>query len=384
MDAEIERLFDVDFLTRVARIPAQEGGGPDGGLHTTRLLSPPGSGGLLQATYRGRTAESGGTEGSAEPKQSWEFRRCRGGDAASAHSSSSVDNNEPAKNSPSSASEEILAKTLPRWTDALHSVATAVVDALGVPPGSVLARTGCSGHCSLSEKQPISGRQMEGCCVDLLRVFRYDALPTDSDRAERHGSSEHTDWGSLTVVWQDGSGGLQAWCVACQRWNDVPPARSTKSFDEGEAEEREELVELFVHVGDFLSLASGSSWPSPRHRVLCPVRDISGGVNVCDEGSIEGRSSLVYFAYPPPGVCMAGIEPILSLLKNDESQDNESELQATLPYRHYMLLQDQSSGSDRGEGVEVKEARARAVYDRIRNTPFDEVIQEKWGQVQRG
>eukprot|EP00554_Chaetoceros_debilis_P010665 CAMPEP_0194109020 /NCGR_PEP_ID=MMETSP0150-20130528/8623_1 /TAXON_ID=122233 /ORGANISM="Chaetoceros debilis, Strain MM31A-1" /LENGTH=69 /DNA_ID=CAMNT_0038797877 /DNA_START=33 /DNA_END=239 /DNA_ORIENTATION=+ len=57
--------------------------------------------------------------------------------------------------------------------------------------------------------------------MDLLRVFRYDAMTNARQQYAHLGSSPHTDWGSLTVVWQDSMGGLQIYCHDCDKWNDV-------------------------------------------------------------------------------------------------------------------------------------------------------------------
>jgi isopenicillin N synthase-like dioxygenase len=40
------------------------------------------------------------------------------------------------------------------------------------------------------------------------------------------GSSPHTDWGTLTVVWQDNKRGLQTHCDACNVWLDVNTSSS--------------------------------------------------------------------------------------------------------------------------------------------------------------
>uniref|UniRef100_A0A7S4N344 Isopenicillin N synthase-like Fe(2+) 2OG dioxygenase domain-containing protein n=1 Tax=Odontella aurita TaxID=265563 RepID=A0A7S4N344_9STRA len=382
VEARTKRLFEPQFLSRDGRIPASSTGGalPDGGLHTVCFSSPEksysgGDSRILEATYRGRTAESGGTNGESEPKQSWEFRRCRGlvsiaekGDEIGAQSEGGL-----------------LDETLPKWTDALHSVATTVVDTLGIPPSAVLNGRDCS-----CRSRPHAGNARAGgchcCAIDLLRVFRYDSLTNARDQSDRPGSSEHTDWGSLTVVWQDCSGGLQAWCAECQRWNDVPvpPGGCTASTEEGGKIRGEEEVRLFVHVGDFLSLSSGSAWPSPKHRVLCPLRDRSVDTNSSNDIMLAGRSSLVYFAYPPPGASISDTGPILAKVEEGASRMDESAALAMLPYQHYMLLKDQSSKADGEECLNGKETQAKLVFDRIHSVPFDDVIRRKWNQVQRG
>ena len=86
---------------------------------------------------------------------------------------------------------------------------------------------------------------------------------------------------------------------------------------------------LFVHVGDFLSLASirGEGgypmFPSPRHRVLSPIRryDEDGSTSKSKGNSSSYvkdycRRSLVYFAYPPPNVTLNAVQQVVSSILN--------------------------------------------------------------------
>jgi hypothetical protein len=136
------------------------------------------------------------------------------------------------------------------------------------------------------------------------------------------GLSLHTNWGTLMVVWQDDKGGLQMHCDACNVWLDVDASSSSLSngvggvvtndgttTTGGEDGDHDHVdARFFVHVGDFLSLATmkidmipdddddgngnirisrGPEWPSPRHRVLCP-RLATNGVNVLKGRTAEG------------------------------------------------------------------------------------------------
>jgi len=159
----------------------------------------------------------------------------------------------------------------------------------------------------------------------------------------------------LTVVLQT-SGGLQTYCHECDKWSDV-----AASLD---ADTSKNTIDLFVHVGDFLSLATGSKYPSPRHRVLCPLQKKEGSYK-------ESRCSLVYFAYPPLGKSIEEAE--MKLSANDTTLEKRG---ASLRYDRYSLLQNQSTQpSDKSAHKDV--------YDRIRTLSFEEVIKEKWAQVQR-
>lgn len=267
----------------------------------------------IDAIYRGRTAESGAaTSAQAEPKESWEVRRCCCQPTSPIH----------------------------EWTEALHSIATAVTCTLKLPSNLLLRQDAC--HCKKGEQ----------CSVDLLRVFFYDAVG-----GEAMGSSPHTDWGSWTVVWQDDVGGLQTYCHAHERWVDVAasPLQASRAT-------------FVVHVGDVTSLAMGHAsrstqdhdpiiiWPSPKHRVISPTNSIP-------------RASLVYFAYPPPGISLQDMEEALV-------PHIQAECPAVIPYNEYFVLRNQSS---RDAQVRLPEEMYRA----IRSRPLDSVFAEKWQQVQR-
>lgn len=106
---------------------------------------------------------------------------------------------------------------------------------------------------------------VDGERISLMRLFRY--FPhQNSDGSNVVGSSEHRDWGFLTVILQDDVGGLQF--LHNSKWIDVP------TVEHG----------LVVNAGDYLSLLTNNQIKSPIHRVLCP--------------SITERYSYVYFFYP--------------------------------------------------------------------------------------
>jgi hypothetical protein len=328
----------------------------------------------LTATFRGRIAESGDPiHPVPEPKLSWEYRRC----CKSQQVSDVVEKCH---------SSDHLSKLLPEWTYALHSIASIVIDLLGIPQNTVLQE----GRCKCSHSHSVGP-----CNIDLLRVFRYDAVDSS---AQMMGSSPHSDWGTLTVVWQDTKGGLQTYCHACDAWTDVDASSSSS------------MAYFFVHVGDFLSLATipddGNKgvpvWPSPRHRVNCPfLKEESGD----DVNGNQCRRSLVYFAYPPPKVSLddarCSVVPTSSsssLLTDGNRKEvpAKEELPSLGIYDRYSLLHNQSHhppplGHMR-QGDELGNTDRKTLDDggdalsthrRIRKMPFDRVIMEKWDQVQR-
>ncbi|CAM9316355.1 unnamed protein product [Discosporangium mesarthrocarpum] len=86
-------------------------------------------------------------------------------------------------------------------------------------------------------------------------------------KQEKISSSPHTDWGYLTCILQDGTGGLQYMHGGIERWLDVPCVEGA----------------LVVNCGDYLSLLSGGRLRSPVHQV------VTKGVE---------RTSFVFFYYP--------------------------------------------------------------------------------------
>ncbi len=324
----------------------------------------------LYSIYRGRKSESGGSK-TIEPKQSWEVSRC------SLH-----------------ADNDLRVQLLERWTLALHAVAMAVSNRLNWPQNLLVQDGPCDLHHS-----PTSP-----CNVDLLRVFFYDRIIPPPNTTPRSaplvlGSSPHSDWGSLTVVWQDDVGGLQHFCVRCRAWVDIAPAPVTS-----------QKLHLVVHLGDVASLAIGHtaaavetgkaaatptaaaaappsasprglttttsppwSWPSPRHRVLC--------------STVRNRVSLVYFCYPPPRLSLQDLE--------DGLRNWSTNIPPTImPYSCYALLHNQSSSSSTASGDNKEQPKnnknsntpsnPQEMYRSIRARPLQEVFAEKWLQVQRG
>jgi isopenicillin N synthase-like dioxygenase len=89
--------------------------------------------------------------------------------------------------------------------------------------------------------------------VSLFRIFQYP--PAGPGDAERWGVAEHTDYGLLTVLGQDDSGGLQVRTPA--GWVEVEPVPGG----------------LVCNLGDMLERLTGGLYRSTPHR----VRNAGGG-----------------------------------------------------------------------------------------------------------
>jgi len=260
-----------------------------------------------QSIYRGRDAESGSSSAAeTEPKQSLEWQRRWGKDEVK----SDVD------------------KVLCQWTNFMHEAAKDVRECLGL------------------SSDLMAHDEEEQNSIDLLRMFRYDGV--SGDCSSSLGSSAHTDWGALTIVYQDLVGGLQRYCPVHETWIDVLPVPNRVGY-----------VTMFVHVGDFLSISSGGRWLSPRHRVVSPIQ--------------KTRFSNVYFVYPKPGISFEFAETEFSSLFGRQTNLLTSEKS----YSFYSLLQNQAKVSSEGLSSSTN------LFETFRSKGFETLIEEKWMQVQR-
>lgn len=81
------------------------------------------------------------------------------------------------------------------------------------------------------------------------KLVRYVGGP-DGDDAQ--GVGPHTDWNFLTLLLQDGTGGLQARPPHADRWIDVPPIDGA----------------LIINIGEMLEVATHGYLVATAHRVL--------------------------------------------------------------------------------------------------------------------
>jgi hypothetical protein len=302
-------------------------------------------------TYR--CAESGSPGGSfVEPKQSLELKRTNGTVA--------ID-------------EDSVHVRMKAWITILHAVARTVAQTLEWPDDTLI---------SSNKKSAVDQNDDDSPPMDLLRAFLYDAVVVPNHQTKNDvsssvdqdddevvvslGSSPHTDWGSLTVVWQDGVGGLETYCRQHDRWVPVP-ASVVRHDDDDDHHDDNNFLSLIIHIGDVTSLAIGgkhdddgrfTTWPSPLHRVRSPTAG-------------QRRRSLVYFCYPSPKV--GSLHNLQHLLQSTDFTDSG----AKVGLEHYSLLQNQSQDGQQ------QLSSAQQLYERILHQPLAEVFAEKWSQVQR-
>ena len=86
--------------------------------------------------------------------------------------------------------------------------------------------------------------------VASLRLLHY---PPDESTDERQlGAGAHTDFGAITLLLQDQTGGLQVWDYEDKRWVDVLP--NSEAY--------------VVNVGDMLQMLTSGRYKSSLHRVV--------------------------------------------------------------------------------------------------------------------
>ncbi len=103
--------------------------------------------------------------------------------------------------------------------------------------------------------------------IPMLRLIHYPPHPVDA-RTNQLGAGAHTDWGALTFLLQDDSGGLEVQNVAAE-WVAAPPVWGT----------------FVVNLGDMIERWTNGLYRSTMHRVL-------------NRASGRSRYSVPYFSNP--------------------------------------------------------------------------------------
>lgn len=138
------------------------------------------------------------------------------------------------------------------YQNALATLATRVLDAMGLGLGLT------SGHFERYLRDP----------MPVLRLLHYPALPPASSPRQM-GCGAHTDWGSLTLLMQDGAGGLEVE-TRDGTWLAAPPLEGA----------------FVVNLGDLMARWTNDRYRSTRHRVRPPI---------AADGRSRERYSIAYF-----------------------------------------------------------------------------------------
>jgi isopenicillin N synthase-like dioxygenase len=155
------------------------------------------------------------------------------------------------------------ANLFPRQVPRLRPLVLAYLDALTGVGQAVLAGVALSLGLD-------AGYFATGYTADPTVLFRIFHYPPSSPQTQDWGVGEHTDYGLVTLLAQDDSGGLQIAAPAGNgpRWIDAPPIPGT----------------LVCNIGDMLDRLTGGWYRSTPHR----VRNLSG----------HGRLSFPFFLDP--------------------------------------------------------------------------------------
>ncbi|MBH3338009.1 2OG-Fe(II) oxygenase [Pseudomonas mendocina] len=119
--------------------------------------------------------------------------------------------------------------------------------------------------------------------ISVLRMIHYPPRHTATS-SEQQGAGAHTDYGCITLLYQDDAGGLQVRARSGE-WIDAPPIAGS----------------FVVNIGDMMARWSNDRYTSTPHRVISPL-----GVD---------RYSMPFFAEPHP-------DTLIDCLPNCSSADN--------------------------------------------------------------
>lgn len=123
------------------------------------------------------------------------------------------------------------------------------------------------------------GRFVSLCCRNEteLRLTNYPEIDVDSLRdGKRNRITEHTDFGTITLLWQDSTGGLE-----------VEDQYKPGLFIPVEGRDMSEMI---VNVGDTLQRWTNDTMYSVNHRVTIPV-----SMRERNTGIIAARKSIAFF-----------------------------------------------------------------------------------------
>jgi isopenicillin N synthase-like dioxygenase len=95
-------------------------------------------------------------------------------------------------------------------------------------------------------------RELTHDATVLFRIFHYPPLPLDAPPEPGWGVAEHTDYGLLTILVQDETGGLELRTHG--EWISVPPQPDA----------------LVCNLGDMLERMTGGRYRSTPHRAHSP------------------------------------------------------------------------------------------------------------------
>jgi isopenicillin N synthase-like dioxygenase len=106
--------------------------------------------------------------------------------------------------------------------------------------------------------------------VSLARFLHYPPTPPTK---ESRGVGAHTDFGAMTLLWQDNVGGLQIHHPITQCWIDVVPIKGA----------------YVVNLGDMMQRWTGGEYRSTLHRVINTTGEERYSIAFFNEGNLDFR-----------------------------------------------------------------------------------------------
>lgn len=125
-----------------------------------------------------------------------------------------------------------------------------------------------------------NGRLASLCCRNEMAELRLTHYPEIDVSSLRDGKktriAEHTDFGTITLLWQDSTGGLE-----------VEDQRQLGVFIPVEGGNKSEMI---VNIGDTLQWWSNNTVHAINHRVTIPV-----SMRARKTGKLAARTSIAFF-----------------------------------------------------------------------------------------
>jgi isopenicillin N synthase-like dioxygenase len=152
-------------------------------------------------------------------------------------------------------------------TTLIHSILRALALSLSLPTEAQLSKT----HTQ---------------SLFQLRLLHYPPIPTSLLSAGTHARiAAHSDFGTLTLLFQDTTGGLEIEDPQTpESFRDVPPVPGA----------------VLVNVGDLMERWSNGRWKSTVHRVVAPPA-VANSVGAGEEDELcKARYSIPFFATADP------------------------------------------------------------------------------------
>ncbi|KAL8654638.1 MAG: hypothetical protein Q9226_003355 [Calogaya cf. arnoldii] len=133
----------------------------------------------------------------------------------------------------------------------------------------------------VSDRDYLAKQQTPGANRSHMSWLHYLSMPLHPLR-ERDASrlNVHTDFGQLTLLFQDSVGGLEIHDEEANIFRPVLPKPGT----------------VIVHVGDMLEKQSNGRWKSALHQVTAPSQHMYG--NQITENSVVDRYSVAFYVMP--------------------------------------------------------------------------------------